>query len=505
MSDSGNRGREKAAPHLSKSRFMAGRQCVLRLYNDVYRRELAAPYSDAQLAIFERGTKIGELAQQRWPGGVLVGFKPWERARAIAATKRLLDDPEVSAIYEAAFEHQGVFVRVDVLVRNDFGWDMVEVKGSTQAEKELFRQDVAIQHWVLTGAGLEVRRAGVLVLNRDYVYPGGDYDLQALFRLGDATEFCHDMAAELAMQVAEFHRMLAAGQPPEVAVGDHCFSPYECPYYAHCTQGMEFPDNPIDDLYRLNGRRREALQAMGVETIADIPGNFELTAVQERIRQAVISGQPWQSPELGRVLGEPEWPLHHLDFEAWQSALPPYPGMRPFDALPFQFSLHVEERDGSLRHHEYLHEENSDPRRRLAEALLDAMGDIGSIVVYSSYERTVLHALARNLPDLSERLLALADRLWDLLPVVRSHYYHPDFRGSFSIKSVLPALVPDAGWQALDISDGQAAALAYEQALASGDTRVRERTFGALRDYCRQDTLAMVQLLRALRERSVRG
>ncbi|MGY6588403.1 MAG: DUF2779 domain-containing protein [Wenzhouxiangella sp.] len=499
MTDSPARKSSRPSAHLSKSRFMAGLQCPLRLYNDVYRRDLATPYSDTQLAIFDRGTAIGELAQQRYPGGALVGFKPWERAPAIAATRKLLDDPEVPAIYEAALEHQGVFVRVDVLVRNGEGWELVEVKASTRAEKEAFQLDAAIQYWVANGAGLRIDRAGVLVLDRDYVYPGGEFDLQALFRLGDATEFCLEMAGQIDGQVAEFHRMLASDSPPDIPVGEHCFSPYECPYYAECTRGLKFPADPIDQLYRLDARRREALGELGVDSIGDIPADFDLTASQARIRQAVISGQPWQSPELGRALADAQWPLHHLDFEAWQPALPPYPGMRPFQAMPFQFSLHREQADGSLEHREYLHTENSDPRRALAEALLEAMDAAGSIVVYSSYERTMINTLARDLPDLREPLLVLTDRLWDLLPVVRNHYYHPDFRGSYSIKSVLPALVPEAGWTDLDIADGQAAAMAYEQALASNDPAFRETTFNNLKAYCRQDTLAMVELLQALR------
>ena len=478
---------------------MAGTQCPLRLYNDVFRRDLAAPFSDTQLAIFDRGTAIGELAQQRYPGGVLVGFKPWERAQAVAETRRLIDDPSIPAIFEAAFEHEGVFVRVDVLLRNEDGWDLIEVKAATRPEKEVFQLDAAVQHWVVTGAGLTVDRAGVLVLNREYVYPGGDYDLEELFVLGDATEFCQSMHERIAEQVTGFHQMLAAELPPQIEVGDHCFSPYECPYYANCTEGMRFPDNPIDHLYRLNSTRREQLQAIGVETISDIPDDFDLTPMQERIRQAVVTGRSWQSPDLARVLEEPTWPLCHLDFEAWQPALPPYPGMRPFQAIPFQFSLHIEQPDGSLIHRDYLHEQQSDPRRPLAEALLEAIGETGSIVVYSSYERRMIHELANHLPDLRDRLLALADRLWDLLPVVRNHYYHPDFRGSFSIKNVLPALLPDEGWSELEIADGLEAAVAYEQALATTDPISRKWAFRNLRAYCAQDTLAMVKLMRALR------
>ena len=156
---------------------MAGLQCQLRLWNDVYRRELATQPGTTLQAIFDRGTAVGELAQQRWPGGGLVGFKPWEREQAIEATQSLMADPAVPVIYEAAIEHQGVFVRVDVLARNDAGWDLVEVKASTRAEKEIFQNDVAVQRWVATGAGLSIHQAGILVLNRDYVYPSGDYDL----------------------------------------------------------------------------------------------------------------------------------------------------------------------------------------------------------------------------------------------------------------------------------------------------------------------------------------
>ena len=152
---------------LSKSRFIAGQQCQLRLWNDIYRRDLATPPDATLQTIFDRGTAVGELAQQRWPGGVLVGFKPWEREEAIAVTNELMADPAVPAIYEAAIEHQGVFIRVDILARNGEGWDLVEVKAATRAEKEVFQEDVALQHWVATGAGLNIRQAGILVLNRE--------------------------------------------------------------------------------------------------------------------------------------------------------------------------------------------------------------------------------------------------------------------------------------------------------------------------------------------------
>jgi len=486
--------------NLSKTRFIAGLQCHLRLWNDVHRRELATPWADTQQAIFDRGTRIGELAQRRYPGGELVGFKPWERAPAIEATRRLMADESVPAIYEAAIEHKGVYARVDALVRSRDAWDLVEVKAATKPEKDVFRQDVAVQHWIARGAGLSIASAGVLVLNREYVYPGGEYDLQQLFAFGDATEFCIEAMPAIEANIAEFQRMLSEDKPPDIAVGDHCFSPYECPYYAHCSAGLPQADYPIDSLYRLRAPQREELGQRGIEEIREIPEDFALNGLQARMRQAVIDGRPWISEQLGQALGEARRPLCFLDFEAFQPALPQYPGTRPFEAIPFLYSIHRQHADGALTHRDYLHPDNTDPRPAIARTLIKDLGESGSIVVYSGYERRMLSDLVRACPELADALQNLIDRLWDLLPVVRNHYYHPDFHGSFSIKAVLPVLNPEAGWSELDITDGMTAAMAYENALQIDAEEQRAKTFAHLRAYCKQDTLAMVDLYEALNE-----
>ncbi|NKI35156.1 DUF2779 domain-containing protein [Wenzhouxiangella sp. XN79A] len=483
---------------LSKTRFIAGRQCELRLWNDIHRRELATPWGETQQAVFDRGTRVGELACQRYPGGTLVGYKPWEREPAIAETQRLMQDPSVPAIYEAAFEHHGLYVRVDVLARNGSGWDLIEVKASTRPEKEVFQQDVAVQYWTLTGAGLDIVNAGVLVLNRDYLYEGGDYDLRQLFRFGDATEHCIEVQGAIEADVQRFQAMLGADQPPDIAVGDHCFTPYECPYYAHCCAGLPELDHPVSSLYRLRASQREALDALGVEEIADIPSDFDLNAVQARMRQAVIEGTPWISPRLHDELRTLTPPAYFLDFEAFMPALPPYPGTRPFQSLPFLYWIHKQAPDGSLEHLDYLHEEPTDPRRAIAERLIEDLGDHGSIVVYSAYERRMINDLIEACPDRAERLEAIRERLWDLLPIVRNNFYHPDFQGSYSIKAVLPVVDPDSGWAELEIADGMAAAMAYENALEITGAEQRDEVFAELKAYCEQDTEAMVRLHHAL-------
>jgi len=494
-------GRARRAPRLSKSRYLSGRQCRLRLWYECHRRDLATPPDEAQRARFEAGHEVGAVARRRYPGGRLVAAGPGQVDAAVAETARLLADRSVPAVYEAALLHRGVLVRVDVLARADGGgYDLVEVKSSTRL-KDVHLPDVAVQAWVLRGAGVPLARAGVLTLDRDYVHAGGEPDVGRLFRFHDCSEAAAARAGEVEEEVRAFHETLAAGSAPEIAPGPHCFDPYECPYHAHCTRGMELPEHPLDELPSLGSARREALEAMGVTEVAGIPDGSDLSALQATVHACVREGREHVGPGLGPALRAVEPPLAYLDFETAAPAIPRYAGTRPYDAVPFQFSLHREDAAGGLAHHEYLHGDGSDPRRPLAEALLDAAGAHGSVCTYTGYEARVVRDLADALPDLRAGLEALAGRLWDLHAVIRAHYYHPQLHGSFSIKRVLPVLVGDPGYADLEIADGAMAALAWERMLAGADPAARARLAGALRAYCARDSLALARVRRALLER----
>lgn len=178
---------------------------------------------------------------------------------------------------------------------------------------------------------------------------------------------------------------------------------------------------------------------------------------------------------------------------------------RPYDAVPFLFSVHTEHDDSTMEHVDYLHDHDDDPRPRLRDRLIAALGHEGTFCTYSSYERRILCALAEAMPELADALGSIESRLFDLLPVVRNGYYHPRFRGSFSIKSVLPVLVPELGYDDLEIADGQKAAVRYALALSSPDRQVRQATFADLRAYCARDTLAMVRLRHALADPGLDG
>jgi len=286
---------------------------------------------------------------------------------------------------------------------------------------------------------------------------------------------------------------------PDIAPGRHCANPITCEFYDRCNPPR--PNDHIGFLPRIHASAVEALDEMGVESILDIPDDFELSEIQRRAATCVQKGEPWFRPELRDLLAELAYPLYFADFETVNPAIPRLLGMRPYDHLPFQWSVHVQRGSGAEpEHYEFLATDANDPRREFITSLCDALGESGSIVVYSSFESQRLADLGAWFPEYKERISATQARLFDLLPVVRQHTYHAAYAGSYSLKSVLPALVPEMSYDGMDVVNGQDAGLAWESLVReSSDWRERNRIRRALLDYCGQDTLAMVRLLEKVR------
>ncbi len=485
------------APALSKSRYIYGAQCHLRLRYDAYERDLAAPPDEALRAVFDTGHEVGELACKRIPGGYLVAHDHRHIPEALEETRRVVGAGNAPALFEAAFRHRGVLVRADMIERlPGGGWRLTEVKSTTRL-KDLFALDAAVQLWVLRGAGLDVREACVLTLDRDYVYDGRRHDLNALFRLHPVTDRAEALLATVGADVRDMQAMLAAPAAPDIAPGSHCFDPYPCPYHAHCTRHIAPPDHGIDELPGLRKQDRDWLEAEGIREIRDVPDDFALTPLQRIARRAVIEGRRVRHGDIAKALARRTQPIRYLDFETFSPAVPRFAGTRPYDAIPFQFSVHTERGGAPPDHADYLHQTGDDPRPALAERLIEALGRRGSICTWSGYERRVLRDLAAALPDRAGALRAIAERLFDLLPAVRDTVYHPGFRGSFSIKTVLPALAPGVSYADLPIADGQTAALRYVRALATDDPKERRRIFADLSAYCARDSLALAELCRS--------
>jgi predicted RecB family nuclease len=487
---------------ISKTKFVAGCQCLKRLYLQVHEPNLGAEPGGATDAIIEQGREVGMVARQLFPGGVEV-CSDGRLDEAIRTTRELIANREVPAIFEGTFEHGGVIVRVDVLHRRqDRRWRLIEVKSTTEV-KDHHLEDVPIQHRVVTRSGVDLAASCLAHVNRDYVYEGGPIDASRFFKIRNLTRQVERLQAELTVQLRSEFRVLAMPEAPNIPAGRHCSNPFTCEFFDHCNPPI--PDDHILRLPRIHASTVAKLVALGVQSIHDIPEDYPLTGRLRRACASVQMGKPWYSPQIGEELRKLKYPIYFADFETVNPALPRFARMRPYDQLPFQWSVHLQRQPvAAPEHFEFLATDASDPRPAFISALCDALGDRGSIVVYHQpFESQRLAELASWVPGFSERIKKIQQRLWDLLPVIRDHVYHPAFGGSYSLKSVLPALVPDMTYDGMEVAEGQAAGLAWERLIRGSLAHAEcERIRKALLDYCGQDTLAMVRLLATFAARS---
>ena len=483
-------------PHgLSKSRFTSGLQCHRQLWWRVHERDAPELVPDpAQQALFDQGSRVGEVARGYVPGGTLIAL-PYDAFQGkLAATQRALAT-DTPAIYEASFLADDVFVAVDILARETRGWRVIEVKSSTSVKAEHL-SDAAIQVHVVRRAGVPVTGADVMVLNRECTFP----DLGNLFKRTDVTNLVEDLLPDIPGLVRAQMAMLA-GPLPTVAVGPHCEAPYECPFMSRCWP--ERPAHHVGTLYFMKSFAA-GFEAQGWRTLFDLPEGKATNPQANRQCRSVRAGRMLVEGDLAGALGRFEGPLAFLDFETVGPAIPVWNGCRPYDQVPVQFSCHAETAGGAMAHHAWVAEGPGDPRPEIARRLIEACRGARTVVAYNApFEKSCLKRMAEALPDLAPALYDIIARLADPLPVVREHVYHPDFGGSFSLKAVLPALVPELSYAGLTIADGGAAALALTRLVMAGDGIAepeRAATREALMRYCKVDTLAMVKVLERLRE-----
>ena len=483
--------------NLSKSRFMAGLQCLKRLYLQVHEPDLAGEVGETSLAVIEQAQEVGRLAQKMFPGGVRIEAGHEELDKALALTAQVVAKGQVPALFEATFQHDHVLVRADILERHAKGkWRLIEVKSATRV-KDRYVYDVAIQRLVLEGCGLKVVPC-LMHLNREYVYDGKQYELEKLFRIRDLSDETAALTKDVWELIRELRKVLAQAQPPDIEAGRQCTDPWTCEFYDVCNK--ELPDDHISNLLGLSSQKFQKLKDLGVELIGDIPKGFALTERQKRVWECVRSGKPWFGKGLKESLGDLEYPVHFMDFETLGLALPRFAGTRPYDQLPFQWSLHIQRKPGAaVEHYEFLADNEGDPRPLFLKSLCQAIDRKGSIVVYSNFESGRLKNLTSWLPKYEDTITGIQDRLWDLYAVIRANVYHPGFAGSFSLKSVLPALVPEMSYKGMEVSEGSEAGMAWEKMIRDQvDAAERNRLREALLAYCKQDTLAMVRLVDVL-------
>ena len=480
---------------LSKSRFLAGLQCHKYLWLRIHEPDAPELVPDeSQQAVFDRGSLVGEVAQGYVPGGVLIEKPHEDFQRAIRTTEEAIQGG-ARAIYEASFSEDDVFVAIDILERTERGWNLLEVKSSTKAKPE-HTPDVTVQLHTLRSAGIDVENVFLMHLNRECRYP----DLSNLFErtdlTGEALAFLPEVPEEIKRQ-----KTMLAGAIPQVEPGPHCSDPYECPFLERCRP--ELPPHHISTLYRIGGKSWD-LERQGIWTIHDLPDDYPLSEKAERQRRAVIEDKLILEEGLREELERFVPPIAFLDFETILPAIPVWRGCRPYDQIPVQFSCHSFDSNGSLIHHDHLMEGPDDTREELAEKLIDFLKNAGTILAYSaSFEKRCLNALAEAFTHLSGEIEEITAKIEDLLPLVRSYVYHPDFGGSFSLKNILSPLVPELSYDDLEVSDGGTASAMLEKLILEPDAfspEKRDLHRQSLLRYCQMDTLALVKLYERLLE-----
>jgi hypothetical protein len=464
----------------TKSDLMSFYQCPKRLWLEKNKPDEARDEPDEM--IIANGEAVGQLARAQFPDGIHIETLNRQTALQLTQQHAQADVP----LFEPAFEHGGVQVRVDIL----HGDTLTEVKSGTKV-KEHYLTDAAIQAWATHHAGRPLNKVQLAVVNSDYVYQGNGYDGLLLFE--DVTEQVLNSYQYIPGLIENATRTVA-GDEPLIFTGPQCNKPHPCPFKQYCQANR--PEYPIETLPR-SAKVVDALRQEGIDAIADIPENWLTNAIHERVRRTVLSGEAEIDAELVQLVKDLAFPRYYLDFEAIAFAVPIWPGTRPHQHLPFQWSCHIETSAGVLEHAEFLDISGTAPMRAFAESLIQALAQDGPIIVYSGYEERILKELQQLYPDLSDSLAAIIGRLVDLLPPMRKHFYHPQQHGSWSIKALLPIVAPDLNYKTLEnVHNGTEAQLAFTKCIdpATDPTTCQKLELDMLA-YCRLDTLAMVRVV----------
>ena len=479
---------------LSKSRYLAGLQCPKYLWIQFHEPERIPEPDAVTQYIFDQGHLVGEYAKRLFPGGIDIPQDDF--MGNIVKTKELLI--ERKPLFEAGILVGEIYSRVDILnpVSED-EWDIIEVKSSTGV-KDVHIDDVSFQKYCAERFGLKVRKCLLALINGGYV-KNGVIDPHGLFNIHDATD--QVMTASEGIE-STIHAMLATARSEvctEVSIGRYCREPYECPI-VECWEFL--PENSIFDL-RGGKTKQFSLYEQGILSIRDIPDHILLSRQQKIQKECVMTGNVHvEKEEIQQFLSKLKYPLYYLDFETIGPAIPIYDGTKPYQDIPFQFSLHVVENDASEPiHHSFLAEGRDDPRPQLLSALKELLGSEGSIVAYNSgFEGGILRELAEAFPEYTGWLEDILTRIVDLLaPFSNFHYYNASQKDTASLKRVLPAIT-GKGYEEMGIGAGMDASIAYERITYGNATQEEISQVRAdLLKYCKLDTEGMVWIVEKLR------
>jgi hypothetical protein len=485
---------------LSKSKLLAFRQCAKRLWLELHRPDLREDSSDTQ-ARFAIGHQVGDVTRQLFDParkGVLVDFKADGLDAAFARSQELLTSSK--PIFEAGFSADGALAFADIMLparkSGQQAWRMIEVKSSTSV-KDYYHDDIAIQAFVARAAGISLDSISLAHIDSTWTYPGGE-KYEGLLKENDLTDEAFARTKEVKSWIADAQKIAEKNSEPTLKTGAHCNTPYPCGFLNYCQGKEPQAKYPVSLLPRIQAKALKALiNDDGVIDLRDVPDEL-LNDRQRRVKTHTLTGNPYfDAKGAAASLADYELPAYFMDFETIQLAVPIWKGTRPYQQIPFQFSVHKLSSGTKVDHVPYLDLSGNDPSRALAEALIAACGKQGPVFVYNArFETARINELAERFPKLKNSLLAINERVVDLLKVAEQYYYHPSQEGSWSLKKVLPAIAPDLNYDALDgVQDGDMAMTAYLEAISQLTIEARKDEIGKqLSAYCKLDTFALLRL-----------
>lgn len=484
---------------LSKSTFMKGSQCIKSLYLNKFHKDLRDPVSESKQAIFDTGHQVGDLAQNLFPGGINSDFSlDLDADKASAKTLELIKSGQ-KVIYEAAFIYDECLAVMDILVNDGKVWKAYEVKSSTSAKEE-YKLDASYQYYVIENSGIHLDDISIVYINNQYVRQG-ELVINELFSIESVLDTARSNIDLIQESIAAYKKILESGKIPEMGIGEYCSKPYDCDFLSHCWKHI--PEDSIFDISGMFTKKKFDLYNSGIVKISDIPADFKLNANQQlQVNSALNNSSFVDNSKIKSFLSSLIYPLFFLDFETIRPAVPVYKNHRPYQQIPFQYSLHIISKQGDNPFHfEFLATGIEDPRKALIESLIEQTKGTGDILVYNeTFERKRLEEIARDFPEYTNDIESMLVRLKDLMiPFKDKHYYKPEMRGSYSIKEVLPALVPELKYDSLAINNGDLASITFMKIVNKeySESEV-EKLRRDLLEYCKLDTFAMVKILEVL-------
>lgn len=488
---------------ISKSRFVSGVQCSKKIYFEYFRKDLKLPASAATQQIFDLGHTVGALAQKSFPNGEDATPENFsDFSKSIEQTKQWIAEKK-KTIYEATFATENTLVMLDILHRKDDEIWAIEVKSSTSV-KEYHYTDSAFQYYVMSKSGCVPDLFFLMHINNQYV-KNGEISSK-LFHLEDITKDIIEMQSWVEENFENLLKVLEIAEEPVVEIGGHCSNPFACEFTHHCWKHV--PENSVFELARA-GKKSWQLYEQGILKMEDIPDDFHLTFTQKlQVTGGIHTGEHFKNfLPIRDFLNTWEDPLHFFDFETIYSAIPVLDGTRPYQQVPFQYSLHILEGEKAISHKEFLADQKdflnstTDPRKKMIEQMKLDFLERGSIVTYNKgFEVSRLKELARDFPEDAEFLYSLIERIVDLLVVFNKRWYYlPAMGNSASIKSVLPAIAPKFSYDDLEISDGGSASNLFHASIFDESQNTEELKHNLLK-YCERDTYGMVVIYEFLKK-----